>query len=971
MHFTKPGPLPEDLLKKIGLDTFIAFDVETTGLNADVEEIIQFSASRFRDGKLEETFDFFCDPGMPIPVHISELTNISDEMVKGQPGFAQRIEEVKTFFGDVPLVGHNVRFDLGFLAKYGVQPSNPIMDTVELSRVYLYFLPDRKLESLAAVFKLQTEGAHRADVDTENTGRLLLELLKIVWYYDYPLLRQLAVILQDLPGEPNHTLYSELAAYYEAVGRTAAEKSPPLHSLPLNRYGEFVFRGEDEEGAADSGKLQRVNSKDIQEVFGFQGVLAASLPDYEMRLGQMKLAEDITDAFNRGKYLVAEAGTGVGKSLAYLIPAIKWVQKNREAGYAAVISSNTKALQEQLFFKDIPFVNEHIDSDFSAVLLKGRSNYICLTKWHHVLNDLENTISLYDRPSLLPLCLWVRESRTGDIEENSGFRTHSYSPVWSRVASEPGYCTTRKCNEYGGCHLGKVRRLAQAADIVVVNHSLLLSNAAADNAILPEYPILIIDEAHNLEKSAYQYFARELAPWIADQVADKLYFSGRDNFGTLVRLNRSCGAGDSWKKEHLDRITARIQSAEEHVQNFRDSGKRFFQELLQFMNLNVRKNIQKYVQKERYLPEKHPFTSLVEVTENYLKAQEAAQSELNQLLEDLKTLDASELSTIQSAVDDVVNAVDNFTELGMNMRFLLEVPDSSWVYWLELPVDPKSVNIRISATPLDVAGEIHEKILEDRHAVIATSATLSIRHSFDYFNTRTGFERVGSDKLVTGEYESPFDYLRQARSMVCTWLPDPGSKGFDEEVGALMNRVAERFGRGTLLLTTSYQSIRNLRQVMEPHYTSKGMSLLFQSGAASRTALVTRFREKKNATLIGTESFWEGVDVPGEALEILAMMKLPFAVPTEPVVSAVSDSFKAKGLNSFIEYSVPEAVLKFKQGFGRLIRSKKDRGVVLFMDNRLRFKRYGELFTQSLPHEVWFVKNEEELMKNLERWFRR
>ncbi|MCK5520667.1 MAG: DEAD/DEAH box helicase [Candidatus Marinimicrobia bacterium] len=964
----KLDALPKGMLKALGLDNFIAFDVETTGLESDMHDIIQFSASRFINGKLDKTYHFFCNPGYSIPEHITELTRITDEMVAESVPFIERVEDVREFFGDLPLVGHNVKFDLKFIAKYGIEPDNPILDTLELSRIYMYYLVDRKLETLADLFRLQTEGAHRANVDTENTGNLLLELLKIMWYYDYSLITQICFIIEPLVREPNHTLYMDLKAWYEAENRTKPEKNPSLTHLGVNIYGDFKNTKRPDEGNATE-KLQRVNSKDIQEVFGYKGLLETSLDNYEMRLGQVQLSADITEAFNKGKFLVAEAGTGVGKSLAYLIPAMKWVQKNREGCYSAVISSNTKALQEQLFYKDIPFVYENIDKDFTSVLLKGRNNYICLTKWEGLLKNMDSALSLFDRTSLLPITLWLRETKTGDIEENSGFRTFFHSTIWAKIASEPGYCTTKKCAAHNGCYLGKVRRLSQVADIVVVNHSLLLSDAASDNQILPDFPILIIDEAHNLEKSAYQYFAKEFGPWIGDQVSDKLYFSGRDNFGTLVALNRKVG-GKKWNDEHSKNLLEQIQKAEKHIKNFQAASKNFFNALLDYANLNMRKSIQKYVQKVRYLPENHLFGHL-DQTAKLFEIHVEVMAELKVLQESLKNLDTIELEDIKLESEDVMTAIADFYELGQTIKFLLEPSDSAWVYWIELPVDLKNSNIKIVATPLDVAADIYEKILKTKHSVIATSATMSIDHSFDYFTTRAGFNRIKNDQLITAEYESPFDFNKQAASWVLTFLPEPSDRDFDKQVAELMNEIAARYKRGTLLLTTSYQSIRNLRMNMEPAYTKASVPLLYQSGAASRTALIHKFRQKKNATLIGTESFWEGVDVPGEALEILAMLKLPFAVPSEPVVSAISDSYRAEGRNAFLEYNVPEAVLKFKQGFGRLIRSKRDTGIALFFDRRLSFKRYGQSFLNSLPHKPWFVKSKEELFKNLDGWFKK
>jgi ATP-dependent DNA helicase DinG len=288
-----------------------------------------------------------------------------------------------------------------------------------------------------------------------------------------------------------------------------------------------------------------------------------------------------------------------------------------------------------------------------------------------------------------------------------------------------------------------------------------------------------------------------------------------------------------------------------------------------------------------------------------------------------------------------------------------------------VPVDPKNFYIGLYAVPLAVDAYIYERILRRKHSVIATSATLTIAGSFEYFNKTTGFSRLEPGNLVCRTYESPFDYASQCAVYVPTFLGDPGHVKFEENVADLLNEIAARFQPGMLVLATSYYSIKQLSERMHIPYKEENVPLFYQAGSASRSALLNRFRESGNATLIGTESFWEGVDIPGDALEMLVMLKLPFAVPSEPIVEAITDKIKESGKNPFLEYSVPEAVIKFKQGFGRLIRSRNDTGVALFLDNRLHFKRYGRIFMDSLPGKYSFVKNREEFFKYLEIWFHR
>lgn len=952
-----------ELLKELHLSTCIAFDVETTGLDPKNEEVIQFSAVKFVDGKQTDEINYFCNPQKPIPDFIVELTRISDDMVMGEPTFFDRMNEVLAFFEDFPLIAHNARFDVSFLEKtFGKPLSNPIIDTLDLSRMFLYWLPDRKLETLSAHFDLETDGAHRADVDTRNTGRLFYKLLEIMLHYDMSLYNDIIFITDPMPNIPNYELYRWIQHQYQSSGRTAKEKSKPYHTVPENKMGNFKSRERTEDK-----HIKKISRQDIDKIFGMKGTLSESLPGYEMRLGQMKLAGDIVEAFNEGEILVAEAGTGVGKSLAYLIPAARWMKKNRQDGMSIVVSSYTKTLQEQLFYKDVPFIHEHIDKDFTVVMLKGRHNYICLTKWHTMLKNIDNAVSLYDRIHLLPLLIWLKETKTGDIEENSGFQIKRVPHVWAKLYSETGYCTTKKCAQYGGCYLGKIRKLAYHADVIIVNHSLLLSDAASDHSILPEHPICVIDEAHNLIKSAYQYLGMEISPWRIERSLHKLYTPGRLRLGALVDLSRPVGKGEEWNKEHADMIIQRISQCENDISEMLKRSTAFYKAFLAYVNGKVRKSEQRYIQKVRYKSDSSPFENFPECQELMDSAAKVDRS-LALLLREIKALNSPEKTSLSAVMDDLDIAVKVFEELQAEMRICFYPDEDEYIYWYELPTDADSIFIPIKASPLHVNEQLFQKVFQDKMAVVATSATLTISDRFKYFMKRSGLDLIDPDRVKTEIYESPFDYNEQCEIWNVTHLGQPGNQQFDENVAQLVADLSSEHKLGTLVLTTSYASIRNMKAVLEPAAQRNNFQVISQMGSASRTALLKRFIHDTHSVLLGTESFWEGVDIPGEPLELLVMSKLPFGVPTEPVVEAITEDIAKQGGNAFMEYSVPEAILKFKQGFGRLIRSKEDRGVALIMDNRLSFKRYGQYFQKSIPATMRFVKSDDELKQNIKRW---
>ncbi len=955
--------LKPELLQELHLKTCIAFDVETTGLDPKKEEVIQFSAVKFVDGKKTEELNYFCNPKKSIPEFIVELTRINDAMVENEPTFFERRDDILDFFSDFPLIAHNARFDVSFLEeKFGTALNNPIIDTLDLARIFLYWLPDRKLETLSAHFDLETEGAHRADVDTRNTGRLFYELLKIMLHYDMSLYNDIIFITDPMPNIPNYELYRWVHDYYQKSGRTDKEKTEPYHTVSDNKLGNFKSREKTEDS-----QIKKISRQNIDKIFGMKGTLSNSLPGYEIRLGQMKLAGDIVEAFNEGEILVAEAGTGVGKSLAYLIPAIRWMNKNRHDGMSIVVSSYTKTLQEQLFFKDIPFIHQYIDKDFTVVMLKGRQNYICLTKWHALLKNLDNAVSLFDRIHLLPLLVWLRETKTGDIEENSGFQIKRVPHVWTKLYSESGYCTTKKCAHHGGCYLGKIRKLAHHADVIIVNHSLLLSDAASDHAILPEHPICVIDEAHNLIRSAYQYLGMEISPWRIERALHKLFTPGRLRVGALVNLSRQVGKGDDWDKEHADMLIQRISQCEEDVAEMLKRSTAFYKAFLAYVNTEVRKAEQRYIQKVRYKADSSPFENMEECQE-LMDAAVKVDRSLALLEREIKALNAKEKASISEISDDLDIAVNVFGELQAEMRTCFYPDTDDLIYWYELPTDSDSIFMPVKASPLHVNEQLFEKVFSDKMAVVATSATLTIADRFKYFMKRSGLDMMDPDRIKTCIYESPFDYNEQCEIWNVTHLGQPGNKQFDENVAELVGDLSAQHGLGTLVLTTSYASIKNMRGVLEPIAQRNNFQVISQMGSASRTALLKRFISDTHSVLIGTESFWEGVDIPGEPLELLVMTKLPFAVPTEPVIQAITEDIEKQGGNPFMEYSIPEAILKFKQGFGRLIRSKEDKGIALIMDNRLSYKRYGQYFQQSIPATMRFVKSGDELKQNIKRW---
>ncbi|MDZ7821641.1 MAG: helicase C-terminal domain-containing protein [Candidatus Marinimicrobia bacterium] len=480
-----------------------------------------------------------------------------------------------------------------------------------------------------------------------------------------------------------------------------------------------------------------------------------------------------------------------------------------------------------------------------------------------------------------------------------------------------------------------------------MNHSLLLSDAASDNAILPEHPVCIIHEAYNLRKSAYQYLGIEITPWRIERVLHKLYSPLPLSGGALAALSRSA-KGDAWTADHKEMIIRRISQAEEDIAGMLKQNAAFFRAFLKYINAGIRKDDQRYILKVRYKPETCPFTEMKQAG-TLLNTASRLDRSLALLLKEIDTLNTGEKTSISGSIDDLGIAVEAYQALVQDLRVCMSPDSDTMIYWYEVPKDTESINLSIKASPLHVNEVLFNKVYKNKFALIATSATLTVADRFKYFLKRSGMELIEAERLKTRIYESPFDYESQCEIWNVTHLGQPGNPVFDENVARIVGDISMEFQLGTLVLTTSYASIRNIRGVLDPISQQNHFQLITQMGSASRTALLQRFIQETNSVLLGTESFWEGVDIPGEPLEVLVMTKLPFGVPTEPITQAITEDIEKQGGNPFMEYSIPEAILKFKQGFGRLIRSKGDKGIAIITGPASEREALRKIFCEIHP----------------------
>jgi ATP-dependent DNA helicase DinG len=904
---------------------FAAIDLETTGLTPAQDRIIEVGAVTMLDGEITGEFSTFINPGIPIPAFITHITGIQNQDVAGAPRIETILPQLTAFVGNRPIIAHNTSMDMGFLqGKHQILLNASLVDTYDLASILMPRAARYNLSSLTSDFSIDLKHAHRALDDARATAVLFWKLWHQMLELPLSTLQEIVSISRGLNWESGWVFeqaYDERRrspAQEAAIEDTSKVFSPAAYAPAL--------RPEERPSALDA--------TEVDAMLGETGSLSETLPTFEYRPQQVEMAHQVTEAFNDGKHILIEAGTGTGKSLAYLVPVALWSTRNKRP---VLISTYTLNLQDQLLYNDIPLVRSVVASDFKAVVLKGRDNYLCPRRLTAIRRRRPTTLA--DMRTVAKILVWLLETETGEKNEIS-LRGPVENAVWQRLSAADEGCSLNRCQAMmqGACPFFKARKAADAANLIIVNHALLVSDAASENAVLPDYQHVVIDEAHQLEDavtSGMSFHIDQSA--LIRRIADL----GGPNRGLLGEL--LLNVRDLIPEKDLNRLQIFIQSIDEATTLMGGQVEAYFRQLHTFFRSVHSSRTSDYNTFMRVIPssrEHETFAALQAqwgTLSEYFEVISEAMVRLNKALGKLRDYDIP-------AYDDFIASTEAAAQYLEDVRRQLNSfttePDANSIYWLSIG-NAQAELPELHSAPLHVGPIVEQVLWLKKETVVLTSATLRTGDSFHYIN-----ERLYAENAENAEVGSPFDYASSTLLYLPNDIPEPSERqAYQRAVERGIIELAAALNGRVLVLFTSYSQLRETSQAVTPRLALGGIAVYDQSDGSSRQALVDGFKSTEKAVLLGTRSFWEGIDIPGEALSAVVITRLPFSVPTDPIFAARSEKYT----DSFNAYAVPDAVLRFRQGFGRLIRSKTDRGIITVFDSRIINKSYGSVFLDSLP----------------------
>lgn len=920
-------------------DTFVVLDLKTTGSEPGKDGMVEVAVLRVCNGEVADSFS-------------SELITGSrgkeSKKTRNNSSFGQISQQLQSFIGSSILVGRDASLALEFFSRKGLKLSSPAINVQEIASILVPGLSenfDEIAESFGVRYAFSNSCLSNADTVFRVFSALIAEGRKIHSF----VLEELFRIAQK----------TELS--FRHLGPILLSSGDPSEVSD----NDFKFIGGLDQQILE-GRLSNVTPLGkprnellpIPEKFLFQtfpsgGLLESSVPGYESRPQQEEMFHSIASAFYEGRNLIVEAGTGVGKSLAYLIPAAMFGLTNN---VRILVSTNTINLQQQLLDKDLPLVKNALDNcgfenhaSLRFSIQKGRSNYLCFKRWTRLRSN--PNISMEDGRFLGKTLNWMQGECSGD--KSDIYLDSAESVVWEKTSAQGNL----DCPMFSGpCFLRASRERAEGSHIVVVNHALLLSNAKHHGSLLPDYDYLIIDEAHHLEDEVTRQFGLTISQRQFSEIYDKI-IGPRGVVSESILIVRS-----------ILNLTSRKESIEYAQRNLRQlvelnesASKALFDEITNFMS-QLEGSDPEFRAQFVISPEVRRMTTwkvIAHLSEKVALDLQRLVGGLNRFRNSLESLSLEDSRFADGVCLETSVVCEEITQIQDVLSQMLLNPDDQMVYWFE-QIDVESFSIH--AAPLNVREILNDHLFQEKRSVILTSATLGVQGNFDSIQQNLGL--CDADSLAL---DSPFDYKESALLCLPKDIPEPGSQDYFTILARTVEKVTTVASGRTMILFTSYSSLRATHFAVKDFLSEIGIRVLAQGIDGTPQQILREFLKNPKTLLMGTASFWEGIDLAGEALQVLILARLPFNVPTDPVFSARSQFYD----NPFRDYALPQAVIRFRQGFGRLIRTKSDRGVVVVLDQRVMSRSYGKIFIRSLPECTVSQVELDQLPEMIKEWLNR
>lgn len=898
----------------------VALDLETTGFGEN-DKIIEIAMHKVCGGTIVDSYQSFVKIDMPIPVFISKLTGITDEMIEDAPSWPEISENVLGFIGDFPLLAHNASFDRGFLNRYEEKiRKHHWLDSLFWSRMVFPTFTSHKLGDLTEHFQIKVSSRHRASQDAFACIEVFKKAVEALFRLPDSLYKE---IIERIPKKDSFFLQS---IAFAARGYNEVEENINFDNSEKEKTNRDFY----------NSFLRIKEEPDI--FFSDNGLLAKKMKNYQTRPQQTKMTEEILNSFLAERHCLVEAPTGVGKSLAYLYASLLQVFSNKKR---VVVATKTLALQDQLFEVDIPLLEDALGMELPISILKGRGNYLCLRRLEELIGERKTKKDDKETLFYLRLKVALLEMKTGDREKLNIFSNEEI--FWGKVSSNAETCLGISCENHKNCFYQRARKAAEKSMIIVTNQSLIIQDLKSGFKLIPHYQYLVIDEAHN--------FFDEAVRQLTDSI-DLLGFNKR--LKSLFNKKKYEGLG---KRLFFDgqeslRFNDLLEGFDELIKRNTKLAKKITELLSKYIgntgNNQGELNFSKIISSDSY------WNSLsVLFTEWQIEVSEAI----------------GMLTKLVRKIENLVEEQEEFFELIILNRYLEETLNIIKSY-LAITTSEESINwlnynipynLMINNSVLEVGERIHDSLLEKK-TVLFTSATLQVNESFDFFAesfllTKSEFSALSLD--------SPFNHQEQSVICIAKNITENDINGdkYHDLIAQSVAKVSGVIRGGILVLFTSYSLMQKTYEAISSLDCPK--TVLLHGKHGSRARLIGKMKENKNLILFGTNSFWEGVDIKGEGLAVVFITRLPFEPPQRPLVEARIRRLEERGENAFSSFSLPQAIVKFRQGAGRLIRSDIDRGAIIILDSRVAKKKYGKAFLHSLPEQEVFLESMDDIINML------